>query len=446
MVFNIEQLMDGSRLSSLHWRVLFLCALAAFLDGYDVAVMASATPSVAQAWSVNPGELRWIVTAAVIGIAASALVVSPLGDYFGRRAVLLSSFAVVGLSTLMGSTAHSPNELFAWRLLTGIGLGASLPNALAMGAEYAPAKSRTALVALLACGISLGSATSGLIAPPILDFGGWRALFVVGGCVALLAWLPLFAMPESLRFLAASGGDPERIGRLLERLNSTHKYQPGSVYTLPERTAAHKLSVGHLLTPRLLPATLLLWLVFFLNLGLLYLMSTWLSTLLNEGGLPLSQALRIAAMFQIGGVVGGFGLAWLMQRWGPFLVLAVSYTLTAGALAVLGTHVTQPALLVMLILITGNGINGGQVALNAVSATLYPTAARATGVGWALGVGRFGAIVGPLTAGALMAAGINLGHLFWLAIIPTLVCAVAVTLLRLAVNRSAAGSAQVISA
>ncbi len=446
MVFNIEQLMDGSRLSSLHWRVLILCALAAFLDGYDVAVMASATPSVAKAWSVNPGELRWIVTAAVIGIAASALVVSPLGDYFGRRAVLLTSFAVVGLSTLMGSTAHSPNELFAWRLLTGIGLGASLPNALAMGAEYAPAKSRTALVALLACGISLGSATSGLIAPPILEFGGWRALFVVGGCVALLTWLPLFAMPESLRFLAARGRDPERIGRLLERLNSTHKYQPGNVYTLPEQTAARKLSVGHLLTPRLLPATLLLWLVFFLNLGLLYLMSTWLSTLLNEGGLPLSQALRIAAMFQIGGVVGGFGLAWLMQRWGPFLVLAVSYTLSAGALAVLGTHVTQPALLVVLILITGNGINGGQVALNAVSATLYPTAARATGVGWALGVGRFGAIVGPLTAGALMAAGINLGHLFWLAIIPTLVCAVAVTLLRLAVNRSAAGSAQVVSA
>lgn len=446
MVFNIEQLMDGSKLSSVHWRVLILCALAAFLDGYDVAVMASATPSVAKAWSVNPGELRWIVTAAVIGIAASALFVSPLGDYFGRRTVLLTSFAVVGLSTLMGATAHSANELFTWRLLTGIGLGASLPNALAMGAEYAPAKSRTALVALLACGISLGSATSGLIAPPILELGGWRALFVVGGCVALLAWLPLFAMPESLRFLAARGGDPERIGRLLERLNSTHQYRPGNVYTLPEQTSARKLSVGHLLTPRLAPATLLLWLVFFLNLGLLYLMSTWLSTLLNEGGLPLAQALRVAAMFQIGGVVGGFGLAWLMQRWGPFLVLAVSYTLTAGALAVLGTHVTQPALLVVLILITGNGINGGQVALNAVSATLYPTAARATGVGWALGVGRFGAIVGPLTAGTLMAAGINLGHLFWLAIIPTLVCAVSVILLRLAVNRSATGNAQAVSA
>jgi MFS transporter, AAHS family, 4-hydroxybenzoate transporter len=437
MRFDIEQLMDGSRLSPLHWRVLILCGLAAFLDGYDVAVMASATPSIAAAWHVNPGDLRWIVTAAVIGIAASALLVSPLGDYIGRRAVLLTSFALVAVSTLLGSTSRTPDELFFWRLLTGIGLGASLPNALALGAEYAPAKSRTALVALLACGISLGSATSGLVAPSILELGGWRALFVAGGCIALLAWLPLFALPESLRFLAARGRNPERIGRLLERLNSSHRYESGNVYTLPETSSGGRLSVSYLLTPRLAPATLLLWLVFFLNLGLLYLMSTWLSTLLHEGGLPLPQALRIAAMFQIGGVVGGFGLAWLMQRWGPYLVLAVSYTLTAGALAFLGTHITNTALLIVLILITGNGINGGQVALNAVSATLYPTAARATGVGWALGVGRFGAIVGPFAAGTLMAAGIKLGHLFWLAIIPTLVCAVAVTLLRLAVNRSA---------
>jgi AAHS family 4-hydroxybenzoate transporter-like MFS transporter len=443
MSFDIEKLMDSSRLSPLHWRVLILCAVAAFLDGYDVAVMASATPSLAKAWQVNPGELRWVATAAVFGIALSALVVSPLGDYFGRRVVLLSSFALVGVSTLMGSTASTPNELFTWRVLTGIGLGASLPNALAMGAEYAPPGKRTALVALLACGISLGSATSGLIAPPILELGGWRALFVTGGCVALIAWLPLFAMPESLRFLTARGRNPEKIGRLLERLNPTHHYQVGNTYTLPEKTTA-KLSVLNLLTPRLAPATLLLWLVFFLNLGLLYLMSTWLSTLLNEAGLPLPQALRIAAMFQIGGVCGGFLLAWLMQRWGPFLVLAVSYTLTAGALGILGTHISNPALLVVLILVTGNGINGGQVALNAVSATLYPTAARATGVGWALGVGRFGAILGPLAAGTLMASGIDLGHLFWLAIIPTLVCAVCVTLLRLAIKTNI--PAQVVNA
>jgi AAHS family 4-hydroxybenzoate transporter-like MFS transporter len=262
MRFHIERLMDGSRLSPLQWRVLILCGLAAFLDGYDVAVMAAATPPLAHAWHVNPGDLRWVVTAAVIGIGVASLFVSPLGDYLGRRSVLLGSFALVALSTLMGSTADTPQELLNWRLLTGLGLGASLPNALAMGAEYAPARTRTALVALLACCISLGSAVSGLAAPWILAVGSWRTLFVVGGSVALLAWLPLLALPESARLLPTG-----------------------------------KLSVGYLLTPNLAPATLLLWLVFFLNLGLLYVMSVWLSTLLNQSGLPLPQALRIGAMF-----------------------------------------------------------------------------------------------------------------------------------------------------
>lgn len=458
MRFDVEQLIDSSRLGPLHARVLVLCALAAFLDGYDVAVMASATPSLAADWGVGPGELRWLVTAAVIGIAAAALVVSPLGDYFGRRRVLLGSFGLVGVSTLMASLvsgaptspgwsfltpaslfqpkllAHGADQLFLWRFLTGIGLGASLPNALALAAEYVPARSRTALVALLACAISLGSAASGLIAPALIKLGGWRLLFSTGGAVALLAWMPLFALPESLRFLVARGVSGIRIGKLLERLDGGYRYAEAHVYVLNEQPASG-LSVSQLLTPRLAPATLLLWMVFFLNLGLLYLMSVWLPTLLKEGGLPLAQALRTAAMFQIGGVAGGFLLAWLMQRWGPFLVLCVSYTLTAVALALLGTHISSLALLIVLILITGNGINGGQVALNAVAATLYPTAARATGVGWALGVGRFGAIVGPLVAGTLLASGIEIGHLFWLAIVPTGACAIAILLLRAAVAK-----------
>jgi AAHS family 4-hydroxybenzoate transporter-like MFS transporter len=437
MQLDIERVIDGARLGPLHWRVLTLCALVTLLDGFDIQAMASATPSLAADWHVAPGELRWIITAALFGIAGSALIVSPLGDYFGRRTVLLGSFALVGVATLLAATSHTPNELFTWRFLTGIGLGASLPNALALTAEFAPARSRTMLVALMACGISLGAATSGFAAPALIELGGWRAVFATGGVLAALAWLPLFALPESLRFLVARRRDPNTIGKLLERLDRSHRHTDGHNYIMRERPAG-KLSVGELLTPRLAPATLLLWLVFFLNLGLLYLLSSWLPTLLKESGLPLPVALRIAAMFQIGGVVGGFALAWLMQRWGPFIVLSVSYTLTAVALAILGAKVPDAALTTLLIVIMGNGVVGGQVALNVLSATLYPTTARATGVGWALGMGRFGGIIAPLAAGQLMAAGVVIGHLFWLAIVPALICAGGVTLLRTAVSRSQA--------
>jgi AAHS family 4-hydroxybenzoate transporter-like MFS transporter len=429
MRLDIEQVIDGARLGPLHWRVLLLCALVTLLDGYDIQAMAAATPTLAADWHVPPSDLRWIITAALVGIAGAALIVSPLGDYFGRRSVLLGSFAVVGLATLLAACSHDATELFTWRLLTGIGLGASLPNALALTAEYAPLRSRTMLIALMACGISLGAAASAYIAPPVIEFGGWRAVFAVGGGLAVLAWFPLFALPESLRFLVARGSDSKRIGRLLEKLDPDHRHTEDHLYSMQTR-ADGKLSVSELLTPQLAPATLLLWLVFFLNLGLLYLLSSWLPTLLKESGLPLATALRESGMFQLGGVLGGFLLAWLMQRWGPYIVLCISYLLTAVALAALGAGVPGAALTSLLIAIMGNGVVGGQVALNVLSATLYPTTARATGVGWALGMGRFGGIIAPLAAGQLMAAGIPTGLLFWLAIVPALICAGGVALLR----------------
>src|SRR6266702_2286216 len=433
MPLDIERVIEGGKVGPRHWRILSLCALVTRLDRFDIQAMASATPTLAGDWHVPPGELRWIITAALIGIAGSALIVSPLGDYFGRRTVLLCSFALVGVATLLAATSHTPNELFTWRLFTGIGLGASLPNALALTAEFAPARSRTMLVALMACGISLGAAVSGFAAPTLIEFGGWRAVFATGGALAALAWLPLFALPESLRFLVARHRDLNTIGTLLERLDRTHRHTEGQTYIMRERPAG-KLSVGELLTPRLAPATLLLWLVFFLNLGLLYLLSSWLPTLLRQSGLPLAAALRIAAMFQIGGVVGGFALAWLMQRWGPFIVLSGSYALTAIALAILGAEVPGAPLTTLLIVIMGNGVVGGQVALNVLSATLYPT----TPVARAVGMGRFGGIIAPLLAGQLMAAGIAIGSLFWLAIVPALICAGGVALLRSAVTRSQA--------
>jgi AAHS family 4-hydroxybenzoate transporter-like MFS transporter len=460
MRIDIERLIDEAPLGALQWRVLLLCALAAFLDGFDVTAISQATPAMAAEWHVTPGELRWIVTSAVIGIAASALLVAPLGDYFGRRVVLLCSFLLVGFATLMASTTHAGepaglfrllsfesllgpklvsdggNQLFVWRFLTGLGLGASLPNALALGAEYAPKRSRTALVALLACAISLGSATCGLLAPTLMQWGGsWRAIFVAGGSVALLAFLPLLALPESPRFLVLRGVDPGRIGRLLVQLGGGFLPGKDDQFALAEGRAA-RLPVSQLLSTRLLPATLLLWLVFFLNLGMLYLVSSWLPTLLNEIGLPLTQAQRTSSLFQLGGVAGGLVLAVLIKRLGPYRLLIVSYTL--GALALLALS-TRPVglLLGIAVIFIGNGINGAQVALNALAATLYPTAARASGVGWALGVGRFGAILGPLIAGALLAQGGSAAHVLWLVAFPALGCAAAVALLWAAVARTA---------
>jgi AAHS family 4-hydroxybenzoate transporter-like MFS transporter len=429
MQIDLERIIDRSRLGPLQWRVLVLCALVTLLDGYDLQAMASATPALAADWGVAPHSLRWVITAALIGVAVAALLLSPLGDYLGRRTLLIGSFALVAFAMLMTARAQDATELFWWRFVTGLGLGASVPNAFAITAEYVPQPRRTAIVALMACGLALGAALCGLVAPHLLDLGGWRMMFTFGGAVMAVLCLPLLALPESLRFLVARGRDPLRIGRLVEQLDRSFRHAPEYRYVSAERKAPGGLSVAQLFSDGRARATVLLWSVFFVNLGLLHLLASWLPTLLKLRELSMGQALRGAAMFQLGGIAGALLLAVAMRHWSPFRVLVVSYLATVGALLLLAGGTAPVPLLFALVLVTGSGIVGGQAALNALAATMYPTTARSTGVGWALGMGRMGAILAPLLGAALLGAGFSPTEIFATAILPTLVCAGVVALL-----------------
>jgi AAHS family 4-hydroxybenzoate transporter-like MFS transporter len=428
MQIDLERLIDRSSLGPLQWRVLVLCALVTLLDGYDLQAMASATPALATDWGVPPASLRWVITAALIGVAVSALFLSPLGDYLGRRTLMIGSFVLVAFAMLMTARAQSVTELFWWRFVTGLGLGASVPNAFAITAEYVPQPRRAAIVALMACGLALGAALCGLVAPYLLDRGGWRLMFTFGGAVMAVLCVPLLALPESLRFLVARGRDSRRIGRLVEQLDASFRHAPEHRYVIAERETG-RLSVAQLFSDGRSRATLLLWVVFFVNLGLLHLLASWLPTLLKLHELSMGQSLRGAAMFQLGGIAGALLLAAAMRHWTPSRVLVVSYLATVGALLLLAGGGAPMPLLFALVLVTGSGIVGGQAALNALAATMYPTTARSTGVGWALGMGRIGAILAPLAGAALLAAGFSPTEIFASAILPTLVCAGAVAML-----------------
>ena len=301
MQIDVEQLLDRSGMGPVHRRALVLCALVALFDGYDLQSMASAIPTLAGDWGMAPGDLRWIGTAALVGIAGAALFVSPLGDHLGRRTLLLASFALIGIATVMTATATDVNALFAWRVITGIGLGASMPNALALAAEYVPLNRRIALITLLSAGFSLGGASSGFLAPALIALGGWRAIFAAGGAAMLLLWLPLLALPESVRFMVVRGRAPHAIGAQLERLAPAYRFSAEHRFSLPANLA-RRVSVRELFRDGLAPTTVTLWAIFFLNLGLLFLLATWLPVLLRAHGLPLDSALRYAALFQIGGV------------------------------------------------------------------------------------------------------------------------------------------------
>ena len=427
MRIDVDQVIERARLGAWQWRVLVLCALVTLLDGFDIQAMASVVPTLASEWNVAPGSLRWVVTASLIGIGVAALLLSPIGDYIGRRVTLLLSFGLVAVSMVLTATAADATELFIWRFVTGLGLGASIPNALALTAEYVPTRLRASMVVLMACGISLGAGLASALAPALIDFGGWRAVFAVGGTIMIVLWFPLLALPESPGFLVARGRDPRAIGRVVERLDPGFRHQDGYAYGIAE-PGSSALSVTLLFTRGQVRATLLLWAIFFLNLGLVFLMANWLPTLLNQR-LPLREALHGTAMFQLGGIVGALLFALAIKRWGVFGVLTASYLVTALALTMLGTSVQEVAWLFALVFVIGTGFVGGQSVLNALAATMYPTAARSTGIGWAMGIGRFGGIVAPLIGGALLIAGFSPERVFAFGIAPTLVCAGVVFLL-----------------
>jgi AAHS family 4-hydroxybenzoate transporter-like MFS transporter len=244
-------------------------------------------------------------------------------------------------------------------------------------------------------------------------------------------------LPESLRFLVARNRDPRRIGRVVEQLDRSFRHAAEYRYILAEEDS-RRLSVAQLFSDGRARATVLLWIVFFINLGLLHLLANWLPTLLKLRELSMSLSLRGAAMFQLGGIAGALLLAVAMRHWSPFRVLVASYLATVGALLLLAAGATPLPLLFALVLVTGSGIVGGQAALNGLAATMYPTTARSTGVGWALGMGRMGAILAPLLGAVLLGAGFEPAQIFATAVVPTLVCAGAVALL----GRDAAASRQ----
>jgi AAHS family 4-hydroxybenzoate transporter-like MFS transporter len=293
------------------------------------------------------------------------------------------------------------NSLLAIRFLTGLGLGGAMPNVIAMTSEYSPHRRRATMVMIMFCGFSVGAALGGLLAAAMIPHFGWRSVFVVGG-VAPLIMVPIlaFRLPESVRFLALTGRANARVAALLRAIAPAAAFAPTTQFVVRELRLAG-LPVLHLFRERRTAVTLLLWVVFFMSLLDLYFLSNWLPTVLNDLGASESAAAVIGSLLQVGGVVGTLVLGSVIDRF-SFRALALVYfaaVFAVGAIGQLG-HAAVPVALA--IFAAGFCIVGGQIAANALAATFYPTSVRATGVGWALGIGRIGSIVGPLVGGVLL--------------------------------------------
>ena len=405
-------------------RVLLTCAAVLFVDGFDTQAIGYVAPDVARDWGLGRAALGPVFSAGLFGLMIGALVFGPLADRIGRKRIIVASSIAFGLLTLATVLADGIGTLLVLRFLTGLGLGGAMPNAVALTSEYSPHRRRATMVMAMFCGFSIGAALGGLIAAALIPDYGWRSVFVVGG-VAPLLLAPYLAwrLPESVRFLTLSGGENARVGRLLRSMFPDVTLPTASRFVVHEPRLPG-LPVAHLFAGNRTRTTLLLWVVFFMSLLDLYFLSSWLPTVLNDLGASVSAAAIVGAMLQVGGVVGTFALGQVVDRF-SFRALTFTYLLAAVAVAAIGYSSHSIGLATLAIFCAGFCIVGGQIASNALAATFYPTAVRSTGIGWALGIGRAGSIVGPLIGGALLALHWATESLFLAAAVPALVAALA---------------------
>ena len=423
-IVDVAEFIDQQPVGGFQLKLLLTCAAVLFLDGFDTQAIGYVAPALAKEWGLTKGALGPVFSAGLFGLMIGALLFGPLADRVGRKKIIILSTLAFGIGALVTALVQDLNTLLAIRFLTGLGLGGAMPNAIAMTSEFNPRRRRATMVMIMFCGFSVGAALGGLLAAALIPQFGWRSVFVVGGIAPLLL-VPILTLrlPESVRFLALTGRANERVAQLLGLINPKAAFAPATRFVIHEPELAG-IPVLHLFKSGRTLVTLLLWVVFFMSLLDLYFLSNWLPTVLNDLGASVSSAAAIGSMLQVGGVVGTFALGSIIDRF-SFRALALVYFIAVFAVGAIGQLGHSVVFVTMAIFAAGFCIVGGQIAANALAAGFYPTSVRATGVGWALGIGRVGSIVGPLIGGALLAAKLSTASVFAAAAVAALCAALA---------------------
>jgi MFS transporter, AAHS family, 4-hydroxybenzoate transporter len=421
---DVAEFIDQQPVGGFQIKLLLACAAVLVLDGFDTTAIGFVAPVLAKQWGLTKGALGPVFSAGLFGLMIGALVFGPLADRIGRRKIIIFSTLAFGIGALATAFVQDVNTLLAIRFLTGLGLGGAMPNTIAMTSEFSPRRRRATMVMIMFCGFSAGAALGGLLAAALIPQFGWRSVFVVGG-VAPLLLVPILALrlPESVRFLALTGAANARVAELLGLISPKAMFQPATQFVVHEPGLAG-MPVLHLFRAGRTLVTLLLWVVFFMSLLDLYFLTNWLPTVLNDLGASVSAAAVIGSMLQVGGVIGALALGSIIDRF-SFRALALVYFIAIFAVGSIGQLGHSTVLVAIAIFVAGFCMVGGQIAANALAATFYPTSIRATGVGWALGIGRVGSIVGPLVGGMLLTMKWSAGAVFLAAATAALCAALA---------------------
>jgi len=424
---DVHKLADEARFNGFHGLVLFWCALIIIFDGYDLAVVGIALPSIMKDLGVDPTRAGFMVSSALFGMVFGAIFLGTLADRIGRRKAIAICIALFSIFTAAAGLMRDPVTFSVVRFLAGLGIGGVMPNVVAHMTEYAPKKIRATLVTLMFSGYAVGGIVAAILGKGLIETYGWPSVFFAAGLPVLLIPFILKSMPESMPFLLAKGRHHE-LKVIAAKLEPSYRPEASDRLTVPAEDKAEGAPIKHLFSEGRGFSTVMFWLAFFMCLFMVYALSSWLTKLMAGAGYSLGSALTFVLVLNVGAVIGAVGGGWLADKFHIKYVLAAMYALAAVSITLLGQPMPTAALF-FVVGLAGASTIGTQIVANAYTGQFYPMAIRSTGLGLALGIGRTGAILAPIVIGILVGMKLPLQQNFIAIAIPAVLGMIAVLLI-----------------
>ena len=424
---DMHQLVDNARFNSFHGLVLFWCALIIIFDGYDLAVVGIALPSIMKELAVDPTQAGFMVSSALFGMMFGAIFLGTMADRIGRRWAIVICIVLFSLFTAAAGFTRDPLSFSVMRFLAGLGIGGVMPNVVAHMTEYAPKKMRATLVTLMFSGYAVGGIVAALLGKGLIERHGWQSVFFAAAAPVLLIPFILKSLPESMSFLLARKRN-EELSRTAARIEPSYQPQAGDELTVPAHEKSTSAPMRQLFTEGRGFSTVMFWIAFFMCLFMVYALSSWLTKLMAAAGYSLGSALTFVLVLNVGAMIGAVGGGWLADRFHIKYVLAAMYALAAVSVYLLGVAMPQE-LLFLVVGLAGASTIGTQIVANAYTGQFYPMAIRSTGLGFALGIGRSGAILAPIVIGVLVGLQLPLQQNFLAIAVPGAIGMLAVLLI-----------------
>jgi AAHS family 4-hydroxybenzoate transporter-like MFS transporter len=433
-VLDVGQIIESQRPGRVLTRLVFVCWLVTFFDGFDTNAIAFAAPYLAKAYSFDKAQLAWVFAAGGVGTLLGSFVFGPLGDHIGRRRAVITATLSFGILTLVLAQTDRYWELLTVRALNGVALGGALPLIWALGVEYVPTRYRATAMTLIMLGYGIGVAAAGPISVALLPRFGWPAIFIFGGVASLLATALLWGfLPESLRFLAATGADPSRIARVVRWVDPARSLPIDARYVLASTQPTEHRSWWPLalFSGQGRWATPLLWLSYISSSMIAFFFTTWGPIVFEELGLQRSTAAWAVSLNSLAGAIGALSLMRFTDRLGV-ISIALMPAISVPAFLLIGLAPVAPLTAVIMMGLLYVFIGGSHYGIISIGGTFYPTRQRSLGSGWMSGIGKLGSILAPFLGGVLLSSGMPVQRVFAvLAVFPAIFAVCGFTLGRL---------------